>query len=71
MEKKTHIEFVKELQEISDTDLIGMANKALRRLCATRGNSFTMTVPPSIDDTDIVLSEVISRFEKRLTLTDK
>lgn len=62
--KQTSEEFIAEVKEISDSDLIGMANKALKQLCTTGGHSFRMTVPPRKDDTDIVLSEIIQRFEK-------
>ena len=39
-----------------------MAKEVLSKLCSTGGQSFIMTVPPRIDDTDIILSELIKRF---------
>lgn len=47
---------------IPNQELVEMAQKELNKLCSTGGQSFTMTVPPRIDDTDIILSEVIKRF---------
>lgn len=59
----THEEFQEKVKAIPDQELAEMAQKALSKLCSTGGRSFTMTVPPKIDDTDIILSEVIKRFE--------
>ena len=59
----THEEFQEKVKAIPDQELVEMAQKALNKLCSTGGQSFTMTVPPRIDDTDIILSEVIKRFE--------
>lgn len=59
----THEEFQSKLEAIPNLELAEMAQKALSKLCSTGGKSFTMTVPPRLDDTDMVLSEVIRRFE--------
>jgi len=59
----THEELQEKLKTIHDQELVEMAQKALSKLCSTGGQSFTMTVPPRVDDTDIILSEVIKRFE--------
>lgn len=59
----THEEFQEKVKSIPDQELAEMAQKALSKLCSTGGQSFTMTVPPRIDDTDIILSEVVKRFE--------
>lgn len=59
----THEEFKSKLEDIPNLELAEMAHKALSKLCSTGGQSFTMTVPPRIDDTDIILAEVIKRFE--------
>ncbi len=58
-----HEEFQEKVKAIPDQELVEMAQKELSKLCSTGGQSFTMTVPPRIDDTDIILSEVIKRFE--------
>ena len=59
----THEEFQEKVKAIPAQELAEMAQKALSKLCSTGGQSFTMTVPPRLDDTDIILSEVIRRFE--------
>lgn len=62
--KQTHEEFIAEVKAIPDVELIQMANKAISGLCVHGDRAFTMTVPPRKDDTDIVLSEIVQRFEK-------
>ena len=62
-EKKTAEEFEAEQRAIPDDRLAEMAQNALSRLCETGGRSITMTVPPRIDDTDMVIAEVIRRFK--------
>jgi hypothetical protein len=59
----THEEFRKQLKEVPNLELAEKAQSVLSKLCSTGGRSFIMTVPPRLDDTDIVLSELISRFE--------
>ena len=64
----TEEEFNKKLKNIPDAELIQMAKNELSSLCKTRCKSFTMSVPPKITDTDMVLSEIITRFENFFTL---
>ena len=59
----THEEFQEKIKNIPDQDLIKKADEALTKLCKTGARSFKMTVPPRIDDTDIVFAEVINRFK--------
>jgi hypothetical protein len=59
----THEEFKKQLEAIPNLELAEKAQSALSKLCSTGGASFTMTVPPRVDDTDMILSELIKRFE--------
>lgn len=61
-------EFSKKLEKIPNGKLIEMAHTALSNLCSTGGRSFTMTVPPRTDDTDMILSEVITRFKNNNAL---
>jgi hypothetical protein len=56
------MEIQEKLEAIPNLELVEIAQKALSKLCSTGGQSFTMTVPPRLDDTDVVLSEVIKRF---------
>lgn len=65
----THEKFQEKVKSIPDLELAEMAHKALSELCSTGGRSFTMTVPPRVDDTDIILSEVIKRFEMLVFIT--
>lgn len=65
----THEEFKTKLEAIPDQQLAEMAQSALSKLCSTGGQSFTMTVPPRLDDTDMIFSEMIKRFELLAFLT--
>jgi hypothetical protein len=60
--------FEQKQAEMSNEELIRLANKEVLELARTGGNSHRMCIPPSIYDTDMILSEVIRRFE---TLTTK
>jgi hypothetical protein len=58
-----YTEFNKELAAIPDQKLSEMAHDALAKLCSTGGRSLRMSVPPRTDDTDIILGEIIRRFD--------
>ena len=60
-------EFEKARTEITDVDLIKKARDLLSELCKTGGKSFRMTVPPRIDDTDMIFSELIKRYQQGLS----
>jgi hypothetical protein len=60
----THEQFQQKVQAIPDKELIEIASLAISKLCKTGAKSFTMTVPPQLHDTDIILSEIVQRFEK-------
>ncbi len=59
----THEQFNQQLKAIPDLELAEKAHSELSKLCSTGGRSFVMSVPPQINDSDMILSEVISRFE--------
>lgn len=59
----THEEFREHVSGIPNNELAEKATKSLRKLCSTGRRSFTMSVPPRFDDTDIILSEIIVRFQ--------
>ena len=61
-------EFEAQQRAIPDDKLVEMAQNALSKLCETGGRSLTMTVPPRVDDTDMIISELIRRFKDRHTL---
>lgn len=63
----THKEFQEKIKSISDEKLIIIAKEIVSKLCSTGGQSFIMRVPPTVNDSDIVLSEIIKRFEQRIT----
>ena len=58
-------EQLKEKQAaMSDNDLIDLVLKQISKLAKTGGASHTMCVPPEITDTDMLLCELVKRFEK-------
>jgi len=58
------IEQFKENQsKMSNEELISFAKEEISKLCKTSGKSITMSVPPSVKDTDMILCEVIRRLE--------
>lgn len=60
---KTAEEFNNEIKSIPNSDLCRKADEIISKLCNSGGKSFTMAVPPRIDDPDIVLSEVVRRLQ--------
>jgi len=58
----THEEFQNQKRAIPNLELAEKACSAVIKLCETGGKSFTMSVPVRLDDTDVILSEVIRRF---------
>ena len=59
-------EFNKAREEITDEQLINKTQETLHKLCETGGRSFIMTVPPRIDDTDMIFGELINRYKKAI-----
>lgn len=50
--------------ELNDKELIEICREWISKMCKTGGNAFTMSVPVRLNyDTDVVLSELINRFE--------
>ena len=60
----SHEEFQKKLAEIPTDQLIETAELIISKLCKTGGRSFTMSIPPRLDDSDIVLTEIVQRLKK-------
>jgi hypothetical protein len=60
-------EFNKALSEIPDKELRIRCKDQLSNLCRSGGKSFTMTVPPEITDTDMLLLELLLRFDRYST----
>lgn len=57
--------FNKEMKAISDSDLINSCDRIISDLCKTGGSSWRLQVPPSINDPDILLSELVERFKSQ------
>lgn len=55
-------EFNQKLKEITNEELAEMASDAIQKMCESGGRSFTMCVPVQLTDTDIILSELVKRF---------
>lgn len=51
---------------MSDEELVEIADRELSKLCKTGARSFIMTVPPKVEDTDMIFGELIERFKKRI-----
>ena len=50
-------------QEMPDKELAELARNEVSQLCKTGGKSIKMCVPPMVTDSDMLLCEVIQRFE--------
>ena len=55
--------FELKMSETSNQDLAKLAQEELSKLCKTGGRSLIMSVPPRINDTDMVFCELINRFK--------
>lgn len=58
-------ELDEKMQSISNKDLIEKASEELSKLCKTGAKSFTMRVPVTENDTDMIFSELIRRFKAK------
>lgn len=56
-------QFKEKQAEMSNTELIIRAKQQVSNMAQTGGRSHTMCVPPEITDTDMLLCELIKRFE--------
>lgn len=53
-------------KEMPGKELAELCRKEVSKLCETGGKSLTMCVPPMVTDTDMLLCELIRRFEETL-----
>jgi hypothetical protein len=60
-------EFKEKQAAMSDSELIVLCKKEVSNLAKTYGKSHKMCIPPMITDTDMLLCELIDRFEKLTT----
>jgi hypothetical protein len=66
--KMTTEEFAMMQEEMTDLELVDLAEKQVSNLAKTGGRSHTMTVPPRVDDTDMIFSVLIKRFKKKIEI---
>lgn len=60
-------ETFEEIQStMKDEDLIELVLNKLAFLCKTGGKSLTITVPPRVDDFDMLICELIKRYKEKL-----
>ena len=56
--------FERKRSGMSNEELIRLCESELSRLCKTYGQSFAMSIPPRVADTDMLFSELIRRFKE-------
>lgn len=64
-------ELLESLSAISDEDLENAADEELRKLCKSGGQSFRMSVPVNLRDTDMIFRELINRFQKQAQIIQR
>ena len=58
--------FEEDQANMHDGTLVKLVEDKLRLLCKTGGKSLTMSVPPRIDDFDMLVCELIRRYKQAL-----
>lgn len=58
--------FEEDQANMRDGTLVKLVEDKLRLLCKTGGKSLTMSVPPRIDDFDMLVCELIRRYKQAL-----
>lgn len=61
-------QFEQKQKNMSNEDLILKCKKEISELARTGGRSHKMTVPPQVDDTDMLFSELVVRFENNFAV---
>lgn len=56
-------EFEHKQKEMPTGELIELCEKEVSNLCKSGGKSIKMTVPPSVNDTDMLLCEALKRLK--------
>ena len=56
-------QFDKKQSEMPDNELLEKTRKSLSKLCETGGKSLSMSVPPNVDDFDMLVCELMRRFK--------
>jgi len=60
----TTAEFLKKQSEMSDDELINLAEKHVFSIMRNHGRNIEMSVPARVTDMDMILFEVIKRFKE-------
>lgn len=55
--------FEQEQAEMSNEELYNLVQQQLSKLCKTGGQSLKMSVPPRVDDFDMLICELLKRFK--------
>lgn len=64
---KTPDELFREKQaSMSDEDLLKLCHEQVSKLARTYGKSFNMSIPPSVNDTDMAFCELCRRYEEAI-----
>jgi len=58
--------FEEDQANMYDGELLKLVEDKLHLLCKTGGKSLTMSVPPRIDDFDMLVCELIRRYKQAL-----
>ena len=64
--KMTEEQFDKKQSEKPDKELLEKTRKSLSKLCETGGKSLSMSVPPNVDDFDMLVCELMRRFKNAI-----
>lgn len=59
----TELQLKKDLANITDAELIEQAKNMICKLAETSGRSLQMSVPPNKRDTDMLLMELVNRYD--------
>lgn len=56
-------QFEQKQREMTNEELYNLVQEQLSKLCKTGGKSLTMSVPPRVEDFDMLVSELLRRFK--------
>ena len=59
-------QFEKKQSEMSDKELLEKTSQLLSKLCKTGVKSLSMSVPPNVNDFDMLVCELMKRYENAL-----
>ena len=60
-------QFKQKQSDMTDEDLIKLVEDEISHMAQSGGRSHTMSVPPKITDTDMLLFEMLRRFKSLIT----